>query len=218
MTKIDLTILEKRIFSTTPKKINSTILEFCKAINPSELPIIVAVKPETESVISECFFNVAGKVSRDGGKIIYGWNIWEWSRVFLEAEHHAVWEKDGVMTDITPKANNERKILFLPDPQRIYDFDSQKRIINIKQCTGKYPSIASWLNIEDEFQVACEKNSIGNKFTFHKTEWDYHQQRRLTARLAVIVDLAASTSPRNVCICASGKEFRKCCAKFFRAD
>lgn len=56
-----------------------------------------------------------------------GWAIWEWKKVLIEAEFHAVWQRpDGTLIDITPKATaigeilDIKKILFLPDLSREY--------------------------------------------------------------------------------------------------
>jgi hypothetical protein len=62
-------------------------------------------------------------VARDGGEILYGWAIWEWPRVFIEAEHHAVWSKGGCLTDVTPQVPPADTILFLPDTERAYDYE-----------------------------------------------------------------------------------------------
>ncbi|MCA2007951.1 hypothetical protein [Tritonibacter mobilis] len=212
MATINRKVLTKN-FTTTPSKITPTIERLCAEINANESPIFVPVKPDLEAISSECFHNVSKKVERDGGSILYGWNLWEWSRVFVEAEHHAVWVKDGELTDVTPKQNRERKILFLPDPSRTYDFANQKRLINIKRSLRRYPSVESWIKATDDFQNAVERNSVGDQASFSQFEMHHHQEAIMNAMLDVILDLAADTKPRERCICASGKEFRKCCSK-----
>ena len=124
------------------------------------------VKPSGGAVPSECFNNVPEKIKIDGGTMIYGWTIWEWSRVFVEAEHHAVWEKEGNLVDITPKENSERKIIFLPDPLASYDYDGQRRRINIKRSLGRFPSVEKWIAATDRFHNAIEDNSVGNEAHF----------------------------------------------------
>ncbi|WP_461477593.1 hypothetical protein [Pararhodobacter aggregans] len=215
MASINPKVLTKN-FTTTPRKITPAIVKLCAEINSSETPVFVPVKPDRGAIFSECFHNVSQKVEREGGSMLYGWNLWEWSRVFVEAEHHAVWVKDGELIDVTPKQNSERKILFLPDPSRTYDFESQKRLINVKRSLGRYPSVESWIKASDDFQKAIERNSIRNQASFSDFEIRHHQQAIMNAMLDVILDLAADTKQRERCICASGKEFRKCCSKYIQ--
>lgn len=215
MASINPKILKKN-FTTTPRKATLAIEKICKEINADEVPVFVPVKSEKDAILSECFHNVNQKVERDGGSMLYGWNLWEWSRVFVEAEHHAVWVKDGKLVDITPKHNGERKILFLPDPSRTYDFENQQRLINIKRSLGKYLSVESWIKASDDLQNAIERNSVGNQASFSEFELRQHQQAIMNTMLDVILDLAADTKPRARCICASGKEFRKCCSKYIQ--
>jgi len=208
----------KRNFTTTPRKVTSAILSLCNEINPAETLVEVPVRPDKDAIVSECFNNVSEKVNREGGNLLYGWTIWEWPRVFIEAEHHAVWEKDGKLVDITPKDNGERRILFLPDPTRTYDFEGQKRTINIKRNLGRFPSVAAWIAATDEYHTACERNSVGNVISFEPLEMQAFQHKLMNTMLTVIVDLAAETKPRERCFCTSGKEYRKCCSKFIRFD
>jgi hypothetical protein len=53
--------------------------------------------------------------------VLFGWQLWEWPNVLIEAEFHAVWHApDGRLIDVTPKTDNEEKILFVADKQRVY--------------------------------------------------------------------------------------------------
>ena len=52
---------------------------------------------------------------------IYGWSVWEWPKVFIEAKFHAVWKQpDGSFLDIAPKSLPIPRVLFIPDPRRVY--------------------------------------------------------------------------------------------------
>ena len=206
----------KKNFTTYPRRISPEILLLCHEINPDAEILVVPVKPVTGAIPSECFYNVTERVKREGGNVVYGWTIWEWSRVFIEAEHHAVWEKDGELFDITPKKNRERKIVFLPDPSADYDFEDNRRRINIKRSLGNFSSVDKWIDATNAFQQAVEDNSVGRLAHFDERDMGAHQQAILNAMTEVILDLAYTTKPRNTCICASGNEFRKCCSKLIR--
>ena len=212
------TKLFRKNFITSPRRISPAILSLCQEINPDVEPVVVTVKADTGAISSECFYNVTERIKRDGGSMVYGWTIWEWSRVFIEAEHHAVWEKDGELLDITPKKNRERKIVFLPDPSADYDFKGNRRRINVKRSLGRFASVDKWIAATDAFQQAIEDNSAGRLAHFDKRDMMAHQQAINNAMAEVVLDLAYETNPRDRCICASGKEFRKCCSKLIRFE
>lgn len=91
-------------FTTAPQIVSPPIVSLCRELNPDQTPIWVPVRSDPDAIVNECFDNVSAKVARDRGAIVYGWLIWEWPRVFIEAEHHAVWEESGALIDITPNA------------------------------------------------------------------------------------------------------------------
>lgn len=79
------------------------------------------VRPESDAVGNECFPNVEAKISRSGGRMLCGWQLWEWPHVMAEAEFHAVWvSPEEEMVEITPKPHGEASILFVPDERRRY--------------------------------------------------------------------------------------------------
>jgi hypothetical protein len=167
--------------------------------------------PEVNAVVRECFPNASAKVALDGGSIVYGWAIWEWARVFIEAEHHAVWEKDGVFTDVTPHANGETTILFLPDRTREYDFGSEKRLLNVKRSLGQLASVKHWIAATDVFHHTIEAHSVGREIRINRDRLAELQFSIKNAMGAVLVELASKTKPNDPCMCTSGKKFKKCC-------
>jgi hypothetical protein len=107
---------------TTPKRITPAIRKFCRTIDPTQTPVYVPVQPDRGAEPNMCFPVVNQKVQRDGGSIQHGWTIWEWPSFMLEAEFHAVWvTPDGTYLDVVPKVDGERRILFLPDSQRVWE-------------------------------------------------------------------------------------------------
>jgi hypothetical protein len=64
-----------------------------------------------------CHLNVAHRVQHHGGERVFGWMIWT-GPMFTEGEFHSVWRSpDGELLDITPRADGEKFILFVPDPK-----------------------------------------------------------------------------------------------------
>lgn len=112
MAKIKTKLLQKN-FTSSPRRISPAITTLCNEINPSESPALVEVRPQPNAIHSECFHNVMEHVEENGGRIIFGWTIWEWPRVFIEAEHHAVSEKNGELVDVTPKREQGKENSFL---------------------------------------------------------------------------------------------------------
>ena len=60
------------------------------------------VRRSREGPMHRCYWNVARKVSEAGGRAVWGWALRELPGRFVEAQHHAVWERpDGSLSDPT---------------------------------------------------------------------------------------------------------------------
>ncbi|HYX29845.1 MAG TPA: hypothetical protein VE863_14995, partial [Pyrinomonadaceae bacterium] len=99
---------------TAPTEINDDIRSFCRSISDLET-FFLDVEPEPWSRQSCCNLNVNEYIRSHGGKMICGYKIWYHKPIYIEAERHAVWEKDGTYKDISFNADGENRILFLPD-------------------------------------------------------------------------------------------------------
>lgn len=105
----------------TPESIDATVLAFCATIAPGR-PEYVDVTPAEGAQVAYCFDNAAAQVARAGGEIAWGWIIWRWPGRYLEAEHHGIWRApDGTLHDVTPMLYGQTRILFLPDPDAVFD-------------------------------------------------------------------------------------------------
>ena len=103
----------------SPKETNPQVERLLDVLN-AEFEI-VKVEPDPTGRLNSCYYNVADKVKRDGGKIHYGWVIWQ-SSYLIEAEHHAVWEDDNEnLLDITPRNEHYDTIMFVPDNEKVFD-------------------------------------------------------------------------------------------------
>jgi hypothetical protein len=111
-----------KVHITRPSAITDEIRTFCNEISPAGTPQYVDVRSAPRAQLYQCFVNVERYAAENGGSICYGWNVMEWPGVLLEAEFHAVWQgSGGELLDVTPRADGERRLLFLPDPNRVYD-------------------------------------------------------------------------------------------------
>lgn len=104
---------------TTPRRINSRVKHFLKRAGLTGVPEFLSfsyVKPEY--IARYCLKNCELETGH-GGEMMYGWIIWEDKKKgFIEAEYHAVIRRDGILLDITPRVDNEKHVLFVPDCKR----------------------------------------------------------------------------------------------------
>lgn len=106
---------------TTPAAINENVLRLKAKLGLNTEPVFVPVCDASEFKAGHCFNNVRLKIQRDGGSLQHGWIVWESPKTIVEGEFHAVWVNPaGEYVDVTPKVDGETQILFIPDPNQIY--------------------------------------------------------------------------------------------------
>ncbi len=171
---------------TTPKEINKNILEFCNLIDPTKKPLFLDLFDVDDYILGECYGTVENHIKNNGGKIQYGWIIWEIPDIFLDAEFHAVWvNNDGEYIDITPKVDGEKRILFLPDSK--------------KEFTGEL--------IEN-----IRKPLVDNRYTrnlIKNAKKGFELKDRLHKKPTEIKKKKIGVN--EPCLCGSGKKYKKCC-------
>ena len=106
---------------TAPKKLSLSIKLFIKRMGLPSHPRFLKFTNISDAYKSSfCFNNCEIESKKSGAKIVFGWVIWEDKKHrFLEAEFHAVLLKNNTLIDITPRIDNEPKILFVPDRERM---------------------------------------------------------------------------------------------------
>ena len=142
----------------TPDEIGPAILQLCRKVlgideNASlQPPIYVPIKPVLDAPVNWCFPVVAGKIERDGGSIQHGWIIWEVPDTFIEAEFHAFWvSPSGEYVDVMPRPAGFTRILYLPDPKRVW---TGEQIDNIRMPLRNHPLIEEFIRLaERKFQI-----------------------------------------------------------------
>ena len=111
------------------------VLAFCTTVVPSQSPIEVEYLPLPGEPMAECFATVPKQVLAHGGRQLTGWALWEWQGVMLEAEFHAVWQRDdGRILDLTPRPVFFERTAFLPDPTREY---KGRQVDNVRLALSK---------------------------------------------------------------------------------
>jgi hypothetical protein len=105
----------------TPPNVDKHIQRLIARVAAGQNPVRLRVTPDAGALPAECYANVAARVAAEGGTVLYGWQLWEWPHVLVEAEFHAVWSSpSGELRDVTPRHDNEAEILFVPDTRRTY--------------------------------------------------------------------------------------------------
>jgi|GEM_PF-2512305 len=124
---------------TTPSDISDDILALCSDLTggrPQYIPVI----NDQYGLYRWCVDGVKEKISNDGGELVFGWTIWEWPNVLVNAGYHAIWkDSDQKLFDITPKPQDEKEILFLLDESKDQDFDFDQRPRSVLQKIYKTP-------------------------------------------------------------------------------
>ena len=201
--------------STTPTSLKEDVLEFCKEIDPLNEPTFVEVVPYEESEYQECIQNVQNYTKKFGGKIQYGWTIWEIPKKFIEAEFHAIWiDKNGKCLDISPKPDGEEKILFLKSNKKEF---SDKPVDNIRKILLDRAEFRTlkivgekqfelrlkyWNGFKSEIPL-CEMNNL---IKFERETFSSEIQKdKLSGKIKI--------GRNELCPCGSGKKYKKCCLK-----
>ena len=110
-----------RLYS--PKKVNGYVQPLITylGLDASEVAFLSISKPH--GFVPErnnCHLNVWCQLRELGGSAQHGWQIAHDPRhKFSEAIFHTVWKTDrGALMDITPRADGEKVIMFVPDHNR----------------------------------------------------------------------------------------------------
>lgn len=194
---------------------NPHVKDFIQNLFPGRKVRLLRVTPRQESKPLFCFQNVRNAVEAEGGQIIYGWSIWEWPNIYIEAEHHAVWKtKSGAVVDITPATDGDQYRLFVEDLDAVYDFkneghrrDNIKKLLRndvlihrffdlVEMCNKIINDIPGMDIVDVPIQVARKINLINRQ----KMEIAYQLGMKYTR-------------PNSLCFCGSGSKFKKCHGK-----
>jgi hypothetical protein len=101
--------------------ITKHILKLARQIDATASPEYVTVETGADCVPNRSFENVTAMVKKHGGSTQHGWTMRE-QTYFAEGEFCAVWRcLDGRLIDVTPRADGQTKILFLPDSTRVWE-------------------------------------------------------------------------------------------------
>lgn len=185
---------------------------------------LVKVSPDPTAKARNCFITVRDKVNREGGRVQVGWLVWQHSNLFIEAEHHAVFDPgDGQpCVDLTPQSisgQNVYQIVFIPDDRAVYDYDTTQLRDNVR-----VPLLDDYRLLE-ALKLLSEKTRLLNSVPGIDVQVPQPIARQIYAvemrAASLITDVMASQDRQSFagervgrnapCPCGSGKKFKKCC-------
>jgi len=198
--------------STTPARVSVEIRAFAREVAAEGALSFVTVEASADSEPGECFENVRARVARDGGRLQYGWIIWEWPRIQLQAEFHAVWAAEhGGLVDVTPTPDGEHRILFLTDPVRVLETGTDGMgPDNIRKALNHNPLIIEYQAVSAAEVALRRKHSIGR--IGHPPAAEYEGLLDRKAELLAAL-LRWSTGRNDPCPCGSSKKYKRCCQR-----
>jgi hypothetical protein len=176
--------------NVTPFEITAEIRAFCRQLDPTREPIRVPVRAFPGAAPGNDYVGLKDHVAHHGGRIQFGWILWEQPGWFLEAEFHGVWVTPGAeLIDLGPRGDGATSLLFLPDSRRTYQgVREANRFFPLSQ----HPEVLSVVqSAELHARLRAEAET---------------QSRRI--RVA-----PGSASRNDPCPCGSGLKYKKCCGR-----
>lgn len=195
-----------------PSTLSYEVSDFCSDVSFQQKPFYVSVEPKPYCKMDCCFENVGRVVKECGGEIVYGWQIWLWEGVLIEAEFHAVWRTEGgEYVDITPKDLDYANILFLPDARMLYD---GSRVDNIRKNLSNLKLVDMYIEIAKSIFLVKNKNSRPYDYEISLRGQDAEIYEVLSVWGYYIQQMLKNKQGRkSLCPCGSKKQFKICCEK-----
>lgn len=197
----------------TPPDADKHIQRLIARVAPGQVPVRLPVTPDAGALAGECYANVAARVAAEGGSVLYGWQLWEWPHVFVEAEFHAVWRSPtGELRDVTLRQDDETEILFVPDPRRTY---RGVPIDNVRIAIRDDPVVHDFIAAAEEMtrlRLRSGKDNGDGSISLPASEaTPLMELRAITERM-----LSQGLRANDECACGSGSKYKRCHGKVLR--
>jgi hypothetical protein len=179
-------------------------------IVPGASAVSVPTIPRQDAIDTECFANVSSQVTDAGGLAVFGWSLYEWPGVLAEGEFHAIWRSPlGGLVDVSPQRGNDDNILFLPDPNRLFE---GRQIDNIRIPLRPGSEVREFIAVSEAIFGVLNAGERADAFGLISIPTD--EIRHLLLRKAELQSILARQTPsrNSPCPCGSGKKFKRCCA------
>jgi len=140
---------------TTPQAVSEHVYRLRDKLGLATTPVFVPVRPRDGCSFLRCFHNVREWVTAQGGSVQHGWLVWETLGQLIEGEFHAVWvAPDGALEDITPQRDGETRVLFIPDPDRVYE---NRPVGNVRLPLVQDPELARTIRFHEQLDLLRAK-------------------------------------------------------------
>jgi hypothetical protein len=155
---------------------------------------------------------VEAEVARDGGRMLCGWQLWEWPHVLVEAEFHVVWlSPEGEMVDITPKPHQETRILFVHDERRCYTSVS---IDNIRMPLRDDQVIRHFVRVSEARTRVLNRGERVAQYGYVSVP-AREIEPLLMAKGFLCESLARGLRDHDPCLCGNGSKYKRCHGRQF---
>ncbi|MDO8728541.1 MAG: hypothetical protein Q7K26_01470 [bacterium] len=113
-------MISSRLRVRSPKKVDAHLSVLLRYLELSEQSVVSLKYKKPDHFLPEgamCHFNAWLKWEKDEGSVQAGWILGQDKNAqFCEAIFHSVWKSpNGDLIDVTPRQDQEKRILFVPD-------------------------------------------------------------------------------------------------------
>jgi SEC-C motif len=159
----------------------------------------------------ECVDNVRRRVAAFSGGEVFGWKIWEWYGVMIEAEFHSVWRSpEGALQDVTPNVLPFNQVLFLPDITLQY---LERQIENVRKPLISDPRVREFIKGSSEEFALLNDGERADQYEISLSQAERRLLASLQEKKQLLIAHIERTQPgRNeLCRCGSGRKYKQCC-------
>lgn len=167
-----MNIQETRLNVRSPRQVNHRIrrLLWILGLDESEVVRLKYTAPKLfEPEPGDCHVNGLVQCHKAGGTLQHGWIFAEdAAKDFAEAQFHTVWCAPGDgLCDITPRADGEMRLMFVPDPDRsiiLSDHNGQAAVItydNVRVHRDRFLSGIERIKIVPQSKLIFEHGLFG---------------------------------------------------------
>lgn len=200
------------VHTSTPKEITKHIRQLIAKVAPGRDAKYLAVRPQDGAKVNECFPNVEAKISHAGGRMLCGWQIWEWPYVLVEAEFHAVWvSPEGELVEITPKQHGEETILFVPDPALTYAGLAKD---NVRVAVRDDLLVHHFIRVSEEIVKVMNRGDRAGQYGYVSVPAHEFEPLR-NAQAFLVHSISTGLRDHSPCLCGSGRKYKQCHSRDF---
>lgn len=195
----------------------------------------VPVVSDASARENECYPNVRERLKNLlEGKMQLGWAVWQHSNLFVEAEPHAILDPGNgqpwidCTPHMMPDRSSAREILFIPDYERTYNFNTTDVLDNVRVPLMDDPRLKKALDLFAQRTALLNTIpgighvSVPIKFARKIAAINLEASSLLTELVepssgqGLRISAQAESRSRKIgrndpCPCGSGKKYKKCC-------